>query len=545
MLFNSVEFLIFFCVFFVIYWMAHKNLTLQNRMLLLGGYLFYGWWDVRFLFLIAFSTVLDFNFALKIDRGQLDKSVRIKTLVFLILAGIFFLLLDFNPGASAAGQSVVFRPQYMSVFLLVISYFLVLYGTDQASSRWKEEQRRKVFLIIGVATNLLLLGVFKYFNFFLDSFISLFEKMTGGHANVPVLNIVLPVGLSFYTFQSISYVVDVYRRQTKPTERFLDYAAYIIFFPQLVAGPIERARHLLPQFLKIRPSLTKDDFNYGMWLIVWGLYKKVVIADNLAKIVNTTFMPYDQGQFVVPHDGFRLLVAVYAFALQIYGDFSGYTDMARGLAKLLGFDIILNFNLPYFARTPSDFWKRWHISLSSWLRDYLYIPLGGNRGNQWFVYRNLMLTMALGGLWHGASWTFLYWGVFHGFILCVYKFLNISEDKKYPSWGIPVLQGIVMFHLTCMGWLLFRAKNMETVAVFIRSVFGHFHVSPLAWENFFLLFKYSWVLIAFQLVQFYSKNLFPLNRAHWFIKLNVYLFLIMSILCFTDSKPQEFIYFAF
>lgn len=544
MLFNSVEFLVFFSIFFCVYWLTHKHLTIQNRLLLVGGYIFYGWWDVRFLFLIAFSTVLDFNFALKIDRGLLDRAVRIKTLAFLFLTGIFFLLLDFNP-ISAPNQFVAFRSQYFPIFLFVISYFVVLYATDKETSRWEESARRKVFLIIGVSTNLLLLAVFKYFNFFMGSFISLFDKITGSHANIPVISIVLPVGLSFYTFQSISYVVDVYRRLTKPTERFLDYAAYIIFFPQLVAGPIERARHLLPQFLKIRPSLTKDDFKYGMWLIVWGLYKKVVIADNLSKIVNSTFLPFDQGQFVVPHDGLRLLVAVYAFALQIYGDFSGYTDMARGLAKLLGFDIILNFNLPYFARTPSDFWKRWHISLSSWLRDYLYIPLGGNRGPQWFVYRNLMLTMVLGGLWHGASWNFIYWGAFHGLILCVYKFLNISEEKKYPSWGMPVLQGIIMFHLTCIGWLFFRSKNVGTIEVFLKSIFGSFHTSGLAWQNFFLLFKYSWVLIVFQLIQFRSKDLFPLNRVHWFIRLNVYLFLIMSILCFTDSKPQEFIYFAF
>ena len=546
MLFNSVEFFIFFSGVLTFYWLARNHFKLQNIFLLLAGYVFYGWWDVRFLFLIAFSTVLDFNFALKIDRGSLNWAVRIKTLVFLLFTGVFFLLLDFNPANSLnRGSLCSIRFEYLPIFIGVISYFLILYGLDKLSSGWEESKRRGIFLVICVTTNLLLLGVFKYFNFFLGSFISLFEKLTGMQADIPMLNIILPVGLSFYTFQSISYVVDVYRKEFKPTDRFLDYAAYLIFFPQLVAGPIERGRHLLPQFLKKRPSLTKEDINYGLWLIVWGLYKKIVIADGLAKIVNSTFMPFDQGNFSVPQDGFRLLIAIYAFALQIYGDFSGYTDIARGVAKLLGFDIILNFNLPYFARTPSDFWKRWHISLSSWLRDYLYIPLGGNRGGQFFVYRNLMITMALGGLWHGASWNFLYWGVFHGVILCVYRVFKITEEKKYPSWGIPFLQGVLMFHLTCIGWLLFRAKNMDTVFIFFKSIFSHFHASDLAWQNFFTIFKYSWLLIIFQCVQFFTKNLNPLNKAHWFIRLNIYLFLIMSILSFTDAKPQEFIYFAF
>lgn len=546
MLFNSIEFFIFFAIVLALYWGGKRSLKWQNLLLLGAGYLFYGWWDVRFLFLIAFSTVLDFNFALRIDRGLIERKVQLKTMAFLAFTGLFFLLLELHPfSLNPVVPKVRFRSEYFSIFLFVIAYFIGLYTLDRQARTWEPEKSRKIFLVICITTNLLLLGVFKYFNFFLSSFSSLFHQITGSHSFIPFIHIILPVGLSFYTFQSISYVVDVYRKDVRPTDRFLDYAAYLIFFPQLVAGPIERGKHLLPQFLRKRPELTKSDINDGIWLIVWGLYKKIVIADNLAKIVNATFLPFDQGNFVLPNDGFRLLIALYAFALQIYGDFSGYTDIARGTARLLGFEIVLNFNLPYFARTPSDFWRRWHISLSSWLRDYLYIPLGGNRGKSWFLYRNLMITMGLGGLWHGASWTFLYWGIFHGLILCIYRALKISEDKKYSSWGVPVLQVCIMFHLTCVGWLLFRAKNLDTVWIFLQGIFCRFQASELAWVNFWTLFEYSWLLILYQVIQLKTKNLFPLRNVHWFIRFNVILYLAMSILSFTDAKPQEFIYFAF
>jgi alginate O-acetyltransferase complex protein AlgI len=340
MIFNSYIFWVFFATFIIIYWRLNQHL--QNRLLLVGSYIFYGYWDWRFCGLLAFSTTVDF-----------------------------------------------FVAKYM-------------HGTATQADK-------KKLLIISVITNLTLLGFFKYYNFFSTQFVTAFSNL-GISVSLPALNIILPVGLSFYTFQSLSYTIDVYRGHAVPAKNFLDLAAYVSFFPQLVAGPIERASRFLPQFLKPR-HLEPGDFGIGLYHVMIGLFKKVIVADNLAPIANMVF-----GKPPADLTGPEVLIGVYAFAIQIYCDFSGYSSIAQGIAKWLGFDLMWNFKMPYFAVSPSDFWKRWHISLSSWLRDYLYIPLGGNRHGKLMMYRNLILTMALGGLWHGARWTFVIWGLYHGTI---------------------------------------------------------------------------------------------------------------------------------
>jgi alginate O-acetyltransferase complex protein AlgI len=288
-------------------------------------------------------------------------------------------------------------------------------------------------------------------------------------------------------------------------------------------------------------------FRDGVWLIFWGLFKKMVIADNMSLLVNQNFAPFDRmaSDVTVPNDGLRLLFTLYAFALQIYGDFSGYTDIARGVAKLMGFELILNFNLPYIAITPSDFWRRWHISLSTWLRDYLYIPLGGSRGSTFMTYRNLFLTMLLGGLWHGAAWTFVFWGMYHGILLIAYRLVGLGLDENHRPLPVKIIMGLVMFHLTCLGWLLFRAQNMATVSIFLQSIIMHPHGSPEAWELLQNVLFYSWFLIFFQGLQMAMKTLNPMPRLHWLIRLNLWIFIVMSLLCLPPSAPQKFIYFAF
>lgn len=313
--------------------------------------------------------------------------------------------------------------------------------------------KRKALLVLALTVSLSVLGFFKYYGFFSKELAALMTSV-GLTPLLPTLSIVLPVGISFMTFQSLSYTIDVYKREMPPVRSFLDFAVYIAFFPQLVAGPIERAKTLFPQV--ITPRTWKPQFfAEGLHDIVLGLFQKVVVGDNMAVLANCVFATPTQEL-----TGSEVLVGVYAFAFQIYGDFAGYSSMARGVAKWLGFDLMLNFQQPYFAIDPSDFWRRWHISLSQWLRDYLYIPLGGNRGGNLQANRNLMLTMLLGGLWHGANWTFILWGALHGMLLCGYR----AFVPHVPASKLTVMQRLgrmgVMFHLVCLGWLLFRAETI-------------------------------------------------------------------------------------
>ena len=557
MLFNTATFAIFLPLVLGAYWMLRRNFRAQNMLLLAASLFFYGWWDIRFLYLFILTTGVDFYCALMIGRGRVEARQRAIVSAVLIGSALVCLVVPWKAliwSRTGLHLSVRVDPHLASALVrqgsIVLLLTAVVVGVVNAVNPWlvglDESRRRKLFMAASAVSNLTVLGFFKYYDFFAESFASAVQSSLGVHVSSFTLNIVLPAGISFYTFQSLAYTIEVYRRKVEPVEKYLTVAAYLSFFPLLVAGPIERPTHLLPQFLRPR-HVDFTLWRQGMWLIFWGLFKKMVVADNMARIVGEVFGPYDHvtGHVAIPHDGLRLLLGVYAFALQIYGDFSGYTDIARGVSKLFGFDVMLNFNLPYAALSPSDFWRRWHISLSTWLRDYLYIPLGGNRGSVFMTYRNLFLTMLLGGLWHGASWTFVLWGAYHGAMLIVYRLLNLRpEDKNYPRWANALLWAL-MIHLTCLGWLLFRAKNMTTVSVFLQSILLHPHGSAAALAALKDLLFFGWFLILFQVVQYRMNELDPMSRWHWFVRLNVWVIVVMSLVALASTEGKEFIYFAF
>ena len=374
-----------------------------------------------------------------------------------------------------------------NALLLVASYvfygawdwrFLGLIAVSTAIDYWSARaieggapERRERWLALSVCANLGILAFFKYFNFFIDSFVEL-ARVIGWSAPRGGLEIVLPVGISFYTFQTMSYTIDVYRGRMPAVRDFGLFALYVVYFPQLVAGPIERATNLLPQLDSDR-RITWDQLRDGGWLVLVGLFKKVVVADNMARVVDPVFSAGG------PVDGVTALLAVYAFALQIYADFSGYTDIARGVSKMLGVELMLNFRRPYFAADPREFWQRWHISLSQWLRDYLYIPLGGNRGGAARNYRNLMLTMLLGGLWHGASWMFVIWGAIHGGLLVAHRLWLewIGPAAARLRWLVAPLAWLGFFHAVCFAWIFFRARSMAEAGNILSSFGGGFAVS--------------------------------------------------------------------
>lgn len=369
---------------------------------------------------------------------------------------------------------VILTHRYQNALLLVASYVfygswdwrflgLMLFSTTmdywfgRLLGRTEADRTRRILLVVSISVNLGILFVFKYFDFFavsLDRLLSMFAL----HLGVRVLNVVLPLGISFYTFHNISYIVDIYRRRVDPARRFVEFALYVALFPQLIAGPIARPAHLLPQIRNPR-RITSDMFRTGAWLILLGYFKKVVLADNMA--------PFTARLFDHPHTmhGVEVLFGLYAFALQIYGDFSGYSDIARGLSNLMGFDLALNFARPYFAANPAEFWRRWHISLSTWLRDYLYVPLGGSREGRLRTYRNLLITMFLGGLWHGAAWHFVAWGVFHGVLLSIHR-----ATSRFFAPLPRAVSVIAFFHITCFGWLLFAVKRLSDVPLILNNL---------------------------------------------------------------------------
>ena len=356
-----------------------------------------------------------------------------------------------------------------------------------------------------------------------------------------VLTVVLPVGISFYTFQTMSYTIDIYQGRLQPTRGFLDFALFVSFFPQLVAGPIERARNLLPQISAVR-HFDRGQFYEGCWLIYWGLYKKVFVADNAAKIADKVYGSLDISS------GFHILVATYAFAVQIYCDFSGYSDIARGAAKTLGFEISLNFDVPYAARSPQEFWRRWHISLSQWLRDYLYIPLGGSQQGKGRVFLSLMVVMALGGLWHGAQWHFVFWGIYHGLLLAGYRLAGGESSRQAPRSAIRnALAGLLMFHFTCLGWMLFRVESMGRMSAVGAGLFGWnggwFTASAL--DDLYLLLLYSALVIVLQIFQYRSNN--PLVSLGWKLPIRValYVTIYLSLTLGGAYDGPQFIYFQF
>lgn len=422
----------------------------------------------------------------------------------------------------------------------VIDYFcgLQLQKAENAN-------HRKMFLFISMAANLGILGFFKYFNFFTENFANLVQSF-GMQANFTSLSIILPVGISFYTFQTMSYTIDIYRGKMEPTKNFLDFALFVSFFPQLVAGPIERAKNLLPQVTNPR-TFNMDQFYEGTFLIFWGLFKKVFIADNLAVIVDNIFSTTDA------QNGAFVILGVLAFAYQIYCDFSGYSDIARGLSKVMGFELMVNFNLPYFAVNPSDFWRRWHISLSTWLKDYLYISLGGNRNSNYQTYRNLMLTMLLGGLWHGAGWTFILWGFYQGLILVIHRFsqpilksiyvAKTGLEKSISLWT----RIVVMFFFANIGWLIFRAQSIEQIWNMTLSVLFNTSLEPFSGIKRMaaqILF-YAGPLMVIQFLQFKKDDLLMLYHTRISIKSVVYFALIILFLISGVQGGKSFIYFQF
>ena len=400
--FNSIEFAIFLPIVFLLYWFVfNKNLKLQNLFVVVVSYIFYGWWDWRFLFLIAFTSTCSFAAGLLIDR---------------------------------------FR-----------------------------ENRRKARAInaLNIIINLLILGVFKYYDFFVSSFADLF---LGGKDDGLLLHLILPVGISFYTFQALSYSIDVYKGKLEPTRDIVQFFAFVSFFPQLVAGPIERATNLLPQFAKSR-SFDYETGVDGLRQILWGLFKKMVVADNCAVYVDKVFSTYQT------QSGSTLLLAAIFFAFQIYGDFSGYSDIAIGTAKLFGIKLMRNFNVPYFSRDIAEFWRRWHISLTTWFRDYVYIPLGGSRCSKAKIVRNTFVIFLLSGFWHGANWTFIAWGAYHALLFL--PLILMGKNRKYRDTvaedrALPTLkefgQMLLTFILVVIGWIIFRADSIGQAGDYMRHI---------------------------------------------------------------------------
>lgn len=482
MIFNSIEFALFLPLVFILYWFVFKkNLKIQNTLLILASYVFYGWWDWRFLSLIIFSSCVDYFVGLGLSKHD-------------------------DPG------------------------------------------KRKALLMASILVNLGFLGFFKYFNFFADSFAQLISVF-GLQVNPVSLKIILPVGISFYTFQTMSYTIDVYKRKMQPTGDVLAFFAYVSFFPQLVAGPIERATHLLPQFLK------KREFNYsqavdGLKQILWGLFKKIVIADNCAKFANEIF---NNSQNM---SGSTLVLGAVFFAFQIYGDFSGYSDIAIGTSRLFGFGLMQNFAVPYFSRDIAEFWRRWHISLSSWFRDYVYIPLGGSRGGTGMKIRNTFIIFLLSGLWHGANWTFVCWG----FINALY-FLPLllggrnrahlgiaAEGRTLPTWK--ELGSILLtFALTVFAWIFFRADSLSHAFSYIGGIFSRslFTLPVLADENRAIIT--AALIVIFTIIEWLGREenfaLAKLGKTwKWPARWILYYGIIL-VIYFLGGAQQEFIYFQF
>lgn len=483
MLFNSIDFAIFLPIIFILYWfVTNKNLKLQNSLIVAASYLFYGWWNWRFLLLILFSTIIDYIVGKKL-------------------------------------------------------------GVE------KNQRKRKILLWVSVLANLGCLGFFKYYNFFLENFISAFSFF-GTEIKANSLNIILPVGISFYTFQTLSYSIDVYKRKLEPTKNFIAFSAFVSFFPQLVAGPIERATRLLPQFYKKRFFYKKNAYK-GLRLILWGLTKKIVIADSFAPAIDDIFSNYQQ------YSSSILMLGVLLFSIQIYCDFSGYSMIARGLAKLFGFELTTNFNYPYFSRNIGEFWRRWHISLSTWFRDYLYVPIGGSRVSELKKIRNVFVIFIVSGFWHGANWTFIFWGSLHALLftplILTKNNRKFTDNIKLNRFMLPSLSDFLRivstFLLVSFCWIFFRADSINTAFLFINRMISFdfrsimylnpYDNQPLGIEfiflSIFIIFEY---LLASKTISIYSKNQYKR------IFIDSFLFLIITI-CSQIGSNLSFIYFQF
>ncbi len=477
MVFNSIVFTIFIALFFPTYWFLKG----RDRMwlCLLASYLFYGWWDWRFLGIVMFTTILDYSLGIFIENEN-------------------------------------------------------------------DAKKKSRLVFISVVSNLGFLGFFKYFNFFADSFVKVLTSM-GMEADWSTMKIILPIGISFYTFQSMSYTIDVYRKEIKAERDFWRYATFVSFFPQLVAGPIVRARTFLPQFQSGDKVFSWNRFTEGMAQVLWGFFKKVAIADSIAPYVDQIFA------FPSNFSGLSVLIGVILYAFQIYCDFSGYSNIACGLAQMLGFDFPWNFRTPYFSKNFSEFWTRWHISLSSWLRDYLYISLGGNRGGKLMTYRNNMLTMVIGGLWHGANWTFVFWGFLHGSYLILQRVIapplsKIETFLRLPKWFIHAYSMLFVFMLTCFAWVFFRAKDFTTAWQVVGQIArGEGYAWNTVIDKFVVLKGIALILILLTAEIFHNnfKNMQELAIENPYFRVAGFATLVLLVAFFGTFSANAFIYFQF
>lgn len=416
----------------------------------------------------------------------------------------------------------------------VVDYFL---GRGIGAAR--DDATRKRMLLVSVLVNLGILSIFKYYGFFVDSAIH-FLGVFGLHPNPPLLQILLPVGISFYTFTSISYTFDIYRRRVEPVTSIWTYGLYVSYFPHLVAGPIMRADILLPQLSRPRKRPNSEKIRSGLFLILLGLFKKVAIADPISGVANKAFSGY-------AHAGsLELLLGMVAFAIQIYGDFCGYTDIARGVSRLFGIELVRNFEQPYLSRNITEFWRCWHISLSTWLHDYLYVPLGGNRNGKWRTYRNLLLTMLLGGLWHGASWTFVVWGGLHGLMLSAHRALGgyapRGRVEKVRWRAVPSI--LFTFTCVCLAWVFFRAQDFAQAAGYLTGLFS-FRPGPVAFNDVVLVLVSAVLILAVDLSQRQSGLHAPVINWTPALRGAAYAVLVLVLATWIGSEAKPFIYFQF
>ena len=475
MLFNSLHFALFFGITYLLYLKLHNNYQLQNKLLLAASFLFYAFWDWRFLSLVILSIFFNYYLGLKIDVSETQK-------------------------------------------------------------------RRKLFLVINLCLNLVILGFFKYYNFFAESLEGFFD-IFGWHIDVVTLNIILPLGISFYTFQAMSYTIDIYRRVIKSTNNLSDFALFVSFFPLISAGPIERARNMLPQIQNKR-EITLGKFYEGSWLFFWGLYKKIFIADNLAKITKDVFE-----NTTASFPGGMILVATYAFAFQIYADFSGYSDMARGIARAMGFDVMLNFRNPFFSKNVYDFWQRWHISLTTWIKEYIFYPLAlakffGKEIRRRFV---IIITWAIMGFWHGAAWKYVFWGIYHGVVIVIYNavrpYISFIKLEKPLSHVSNFLKMLLIFHIFCVGILFFAVGSSAAVLNALRSIIFRFS-NP--YNNLAILFiLYTGMLILIEYFQYRRDDEFVVFKWPFLVRGLVYYLILYSIILCGDFNAQRYYYFQF
>ncbi|WP_345146440.1 MBOAT family O-acyltransferase [Flavobacterium ginsengiterrae] len=477
MFFNSLAFAIFLPIVFFLYWFVfNKTKSSQNALLIAASYYFYSCWDWRFLFLLVFSTFLDYYTGIQIEKGKSEKS-------------------------------------------------------------------KNFWFWLSILVNLGFLGIFKYYNFFAASFSDLLNT-AGIKASPILLNVILPVGISFYTFHGLSYVIDIYYKRIKAEYNFIDYSLFVSYFPLLVAGPIERATHLLPQ-VKVKREFDFQKAKEGVFQIIWGLVKKVVIADTCATYANAIFDHY------TTMNSLSLILGAVYFAFQIYGDFSGYSDIALGVSKLFGLDLLRNFNYPYFSRDIAEFWRRWHISLSSWFRDYLYIPLGGSKGGIWMKIRNTFIIFIVSGFWHGANWTYIVWGFINAVYFLPLLLSNSNRNNmdtiqlQFNFNSVKVLSSIFStFLLTCMAWVFFRAKTITDAILYLKRIITSKDFGFQYLDNERYSYELLLMIAVFVLVEWNNRDkIEPISGKKSMLKLALAIAAILAFGTYSDYK--EFIYFQF